>query len=552
MKRKFHLSLFFLCVVFSSSVFSQDIKRERPKEWDKLVNGAAFIDRIEAIPPIGKLTSDTWGWAAVLPRYVDNGIEEAAWSYWGGNIVVDENGLYHLFLCRWPENNEKGHMLWPQSEVVHTVSTNRFGPYQVKGEPIGPGHNPEIFRLQDGRFVIYVIDSYYISESLDGPWGKSEFTFDPRDREIIEGLSNLTFTKREDGSVLMICRGGGIWISETGISPYLQISNKSIYPAYDGKYEDPVIWKTGFQYHLIVNDWYGRIAYHMRSKDGVNWKLEPGEAYTPGIARYTDGTNEEWYKYERIKILQDEAGRAIQANFAVIDTVKWGDLGSDHHSSKNISIPLTKERLITVLNKDKISEKTKIIEVRISAEKDFDPLTEIDPEYLRFGASEKVNYGNGCGAISSHSDGKDLIVVFEGRGNGFTDENFAGKLLGKTKTGELLIGYSKLPGIEYIEPILSARKPHLFSKENNTEIEFEIQNFGQVVSPEAEWEMQIENTGKKIVLKGKVKELKPYEKTLVETTLSEEIQVGENHQVKIFLTNNRQKLPLFNGEVILD
>jgi len=275
-KRNFSITILFLAISFSA--ISQDIKRERPKEWDNLVKGGAFIDRFEPIPVIGKLTSDTWGWKAVLPRYVDNGIGDPAWSYWGGNIMVGTDSLYHLFVCRWPENNEKGHMMWSGSEVVHTVSANRFGPYKVKGDPIGKGHNPEIIRLKDGRYVIYVIDAYYVSDSLDGSWKKRAFDFDKRDRKIIEGLSNLTFTQREDGSILMVCRGGGVWISQTGLSPYYQISNKSVYPAFDGRYEDPVIWKTGFQYHLIVNDWYGRIAYHLRSKDGINWKVEPGEA----------------------------------------------------------------------------------------------------------------------------------------------------------------------------------------------------------------------------------------------------------------------------------
>jgi len=40
-------------------------------------------------------------------------------------------------------------------------------------------------------------------------------------------------------------------------------------------------------------------------------------------------------------VLQDELGRATQAHFAVIDTIKWNDLGGDTHSSKHICIPLT-------------------------------------------------------------------------------------------------------------------------------------------------------------------------------------------------------------------
>jgi len=548
------LILFTACIIlfFSIASVAQDIERERPKEWENLVKGGAFIDRFEPIPVLGELRSDVWGWKAVLPRYVGNGIESPDWSYWGGNIIVGTDSLYHLIVCRWPEKNEKGHMYWRNSEVVQAVSKNRFGPYKVEGETIGKGHNPEVFQLKDGRYVIYVIDACYISDSLNGSWEKQQFEFDPRDRKIIEGLSNLTFTKREDGSVLMICRGGGVWISQTGISPYYQVSNKSAYPAFDGRYEDPVVWRTGFQYHMIVNDWYGRIAYYLRSKDGINWKLEPGEAYKPGIAIYTDGTKEEWYKYERIKILQDKWGRAIQSNFAVIDTSKWGDLGNDHHSSKNISIPLVKERFISVLNKKKIESKTETIGLKISAENDFDPLTEVNVESLRFGASEEVNFGGGCKALSSSADGKDLIVTFDGNGNGFTDLDFAGKLVGETNQGKLIIGYSKLPGVEYLESFLSARKPVLFMAGDQMELIFEIQNFGQVESSVSEWEIAMGTGSDTIVLNGKIGSLKPYEKTEIVKKISKSIQKEKEIPVKITLKNNRQKLPLFEGKINLD
>ena len=35
-----------------------------------------------------------------------------------------------------------------------------------------------------------------------------------------------------------------------------------------------------------------------------------------------------------LKVFQDEKGRAVQMNFAVIDTIKWNDLPNDKHSSK--------------------------------------------------------------------------------------------------------------------------------------------------------------------------------------------------------------------------
>jgi hypothetical protein len=266
---------------------AQITERERPAAWEELVYGGRFMDRFLPMHVQGPLTEDTWGAAEVVPRYIENGIEDNEWSYWGGNARLGEDGKYHLFVCRWREDAEKGHMAWPGSEVVHAVAEQSFGPYKVK-KAIGPGHNPELFQLSDGRYVIYVFKGYYIAPILEGPWKYEEFIFDPRNRRINDGFSNLTFARREDGSYLMVCRGGGVWFSQSGISPYFQVTDESVYPPVEGRFEDPVIWKTNIQYHLIVNDWYGRIAYYLRSKDGVNWKVDPGEAYLPGIARYED------------------------------------------------------------------------------------------------------------------------------------------------------------------------------------------------------------------------------------------------------------------------
>ena len=84
-----------------SNAIAQDVERVRPKEWNGLVEGGMFMHRFLPIPTNGKLTSDTWGAKATKPRYTDNGIEDKEWSYWGGNIVLGEDGKYHQFpLCR--------------------------------------------------------------------------------------------------------------------------------------------------------------------------------------------------------------------------------------------------------------------------------------------------------------------------------------------------------------------------------------------------------------------------------------------------------------------
>ncbi|WP_181990815.1 glycoside hydrolase family protein [Bacteroides cellulosilyticus] len=541
----FKFALLGVMFLISHSSFSQITERERPAEWKQLVKGARFMDRF--LPMKGNvLSSDTWGADCVLPRYVDNGIEDGIWSYWGGNIRKGEDGKYHLFVCGWLECSPKGHMEWPNSYVFHTVSDNLTGPFKPV-RIIGKGHNPEIFRAKDGRYVVYVIDGRYVSDDLNGKWEYGKFDFNARDRRIIEGLSNLSFAQREDSSYVMVCRGGGIWVSRDGLSEYNQLTDKRVYPDVDGRFEDPVIWRDHIQYHLIVNDWLGRIAFYLRSKDGVNWVVDPGEAYMPGIAVHADGQVEDWFKYERLKVYQDKFGRAIQANFAVIDTLKNEDKPFDHHSSKNISIPLNPGLLLTILDEKPITSGTKTIRVKIQAEEGFNPQTDIDVNSLRFGASEEVNYGRGCQVLTTENAGKDLIVTFNGKGNGITKDEFAPKLIGKYKDGRMLYGYARLPYIDYIEPILSARAPVFTKSGKGLECTVEVQNFGQVESKKALVEVGYKREGKTIkVASGMVPALKPYEKTDLLLSAKDRFEEGKEYDLIVTLYSGKKVLSTFN------
>lgn len=471
---------------FLTSLHAQITERERPAEWQQLVQGARFMDRFLPMPD-GLQAKGIWGADSVLNRYVDNGIELPDVSFWGGNILQDADGKYHLFVCGWPESSPKGHMFWPNSTVFHAVGDRLTGPFKVQNS-IGKGHNPEAFRLKDGRVVVYVIDGYYIADSPDSPvWMYGKFDFDARDRKIIEGLSNLTFARRQDDSYLMVCRGGGVWISRDGLSPYMQLTDKRVYPDVEGRFEDPVVWRDDLQYHLIVNDWLGRIAFYQRSKDGVHWVTEQGEAYVPGVSVHKDGTVENWFKYERPKVFQDQHGRAVQMNFAVIDTIKWDDLPNDKHSSKNIGIPLNKGMLLSVLNEEEITPSTRTIEVKIAAEEGFNPQTDVDVKSLRFGSFTEVNFGRGCRPLKTRVSGKDLIVVFRAKGSGITSDEFAPKMIGKDKDGNLLYGYARLPYVDYRPALLSARCPVADKEKGGLKVE--VQNFGLSASEASEVEV---------------------------------------------------------------
>lgn len=533
-------TLFCLAILISHVCYSQITERERPKEWDQLVDGARFMDRF--LPMNGKvLSSDTWGVDGVMPRYVDNGIEDRIWSYWGGNIKQGKDGKYHMLVCGWLESSAKGHGEWPNSYVFNAVSDNLTGPF-VPRNMIGKGHNPEVYQLKDGRYVLYVIDGHYVADDLNGSWTYGKFDFNARDRRIIEGLSNLSFAQREDGAYVMVCRGGGIWISRDGLSTYNQITDKRVYPLVEGRFEDPVIWRDHIQYHLIVNDWLGRIAFYLRSKDGVNWVTDPGEAYVPGIAKHADGRVEDWFKFERIKMYQDEYGRAIQANFAVIDTLKPQDKPYDNHSSKNIGIPLNPGLLLTVLDEKPITSLTKTIRVKVQAEKGFNPQTDMDINSLRFGANTEVNFGRGCRVVQTENDGRDLILTFDAQGNGITEEEFAPKLIGKYKNGQMLYGYARLPYVEYLEPILSARAPLFAQSEKGQACTIEIENFGQVASAKASIKVAC---GDQIIASGIVPPLKPFEKSILQLPCKNKFEQGKEYDFTVTISAGKKVLSTF-------
>ena len=555
--------LFFALLTFFVSIIevnAQTTERPRPAEWSNLVFGGRFMDRFLPMPNLGQLTRDTWGADNVLPRYTDNGIENRKWSFWGGNIKLGEDGKYHLYVCGWPESSPKGHNEWPNSTVFNAVCDNSFGPFVVK-DTIGKGHNPEIFKLKDGRYVLYVIDGYYSADGCNGPWKYGKFEFLNRDRRLIEGNSNFTFAQREDGSYLMICRGGGQWFSQTGLSAYNQVTGTRIdsakkiiplraYPQRPGNFEDPVVWRDNVQYNLIVNDWLGRIAVYERSKDGILWKIESGEAYLPGVSKHEDGTVEGWWKYERLKIFQDKYGRATQGNFAVIDVEKKFDKASDIHSSKNIGIPLTVGRLLTILDKNPITANTKTIKVKIAAEQGFNPQTDIDISSMQFGEPEAVNFGKGGKMIKSEKMGADLIVTFDAVGNNFPDDEFAAKMLGKTSDGKLLFGYARLPGVNFMEPILSPLLPVITANSNGFNLKVEVQNFGQIASKTTKLKVFFTKDDKEIeVSAGKIPGLKPYEKTTVDLNCGQLFDKGADYIFKVVVNPDDQQPVVLHGKL---
>lgn len=507
-----------------------------------LVQGAAFKDLIEPIPVFDGLTTNVWGGDNVKPRDANNGLEDAEFSYWCTSPMTGPDGTEHLFVCRWPEKSAKGHREWPHSRLVHAISGRPTGPFKVI-EELGPGHNAEIYRAKDGTYVVYVINNSYQSKSLTGPWQPVKLTFDNRGLKPVD-MSNCTYARREDGSVLMVSRTGEVWISPDGLATFVRLTNGSVYPPIKGAFEDPVVWRDEVQYHLIVNDWFGRTAYYLRSKDGVHWVWDDGVAYDQNVVRHPDGQIEGWHKLERPKVRLDQYGRATHFYLAGIDSAKEVDFGGDNHSSKSLIMPLTVGRRLTILNEQAITPQTREIRVLLKAEPGFDPAADVDLDSLRFGSTKAANFGHAFKVKEAKSSGGDLTIVFAGDSHELTADDFAAKLLGRTKKGGVLFGYARLPGVTVVEPMMYPRAPALVRRDATTlEASIVVENFGQVKSGPLPLKLVFQQD-KKVVHTATttVPPLDPYaSKTVMLTLPGDVLAAGSSNRVDVTLNPDAPK-----------
>ena len=93
-----------------------------------------FIDYFLPTPPHGPLSTQAWGADNVLPRDIQNGLEDTTmkkYAYWDGQIIKAADGKYHMFASRWDQ--ARGHNGWLGSVAIHAVSESLTGPYVDKG-----------------------------------------------------------------------------------------------------------------------------------------------------------------------------------------------------------------------------------------------------------------------------------------------------------------------------------------------------------------------------------------------------------------------------------
>ena len=337
-----------------------------------------LVDFFLPMQPQSEMVSEEiWGDSNVLPRDINNGLEDATlknWCYWDGRIVKSDDGLYHMYASRWNQKMSHSEGWHLGSKGIHAVSNNIMGPYKDKGLIYpqwkeGMGHNVIGLRMHDGRYAVVTSEitegEIFVSNSPDGPFellGKIKVDNNGFDSGLARynkngRMSNVKILLRPDGDYMLIGRSTAPMLSKNGILGPYKIMGDRIYKKYpelpQTKNEDPTIWYSGGMYHIVYNHWPSKTSHHFSSLDGINdWKYR-GIAFKKEeskIFKYTDGTNNDWLFIER-PTAYVENEHVTHFIFSVIDVKKGQDRANDNHASKIVVVPFNGKAFDKYMNK---------------------------------------------------------------------------------------------------------------------------------------------------------------------------------------------------------
>ena len=142
------------------------------QDLDCSLNGKCVLGRCECELP---WTGSSCGLFDFIPAPQPS----AAYGYdpnvtsWGGNAVVGDDGLFHLFVTEIAGKN-CGFSAWKHnSQVVHATAHSPNGPYERQGVALPvSSHNPQIIRFKDDWLIFHIypaLNSSY-SDCDSGLW----------------------------------------------------------------------------------------------------------------------------------------------------------------------------------------------------------------------------------------------------------------------------------------------------------------------------------------------------------------------------------------------
>lgn len=289
------------------------------------------------------------------------------WFQWGGSVIEDEKGKFHMFYARWKRDNPRGMRGWLyESEVAHATSEHPVGPYQYQstvlsgfGQPQADrwdavdAHNPCITRMTNPktgkpRYYLYFVatrdddrfknDDWWDhiinqrigvawSDSLEGPWIRHKTpVIKPPNGPLRHYLVNPAVCQLPDGRYLMLLKGRsdgeghgrmiqGWALADRPEGPF--IAQDSLLFPDSVVAEDPCVWVDEDLIFAAVKDWHGNLSgtpgiSYIRGRlvgDTIHWEVPSENCISPRILRWDDGKETRLDSLERPFVLRDAAGR---------------------------------------------------------------------------------------------------------------------------------------------------------------------------------------------------------------------------------------------------
>lgn len=288
-------------------------------------------------------------------------LSEDGYIVWGASMVQTDDGLCHLFYCRWKGNLSQ----WTKtSEIVYATSMSPLGPFNPQKVILGresekedvwygiSSFNPTVKKFGNKYYLYYVgssgsnfpvqqkdgsykkgADGNIITQRIGvayadhpaGPWHRMETPLvdisDSLDSFDCDMTCNPTVTQGSDGKYLMVykcsnrkrgTRQRGIYLtmatSDSPTGPFKKSYKKiCVHPTSSFAVEDPFVWYQNETYWLVVDDQHGDFSgkkglIQFHSKDGVDWKPSDPFVVTRTQIKWEDGKVDKTHHLERPQI----------------------------------------------------------------------------------------------------------------------------------------------------------------------------------------------------------------------------------------------------------
>lgn len=325
-----------------------------------------------------KWSNDIYQRIGIAP--VGGGLAMDDYWVWGSSVLKGDDGLYHMYASRWP-NNLPFHPGWMvASEVVHATATTPEGPYTYHDVAIGArgakywdgrsAHNPRVVKYKDTYVMFYMgsthpfadvdsaaqltLDSHYTivarsnkrigiatSQSPNGPWiRRDKCILDTQPDTFYEFLtSNPAPWIDEDGKVTLLFKSRqyneefpyhssmkiGLATADNFEGPYTVTVNEPVFSIDKmGEIEDPYLWKDNTGFHMIAKDMRGTLTDHhhagilAHSVDAQHWELDEQPLAYPRTITWDNDTTVLMGQLERPFALIEE-GTITHLFFAAMD-----------------------------------------------------------------------------------------------------------------------------------------------------------------------------------------------------------------------------------------